>query len=121
MKRIATQIALPLCFVVAAVAAPATNSFQDITLVVWAAPANLTQQAGSALTIDDGQSHFDGIIFGEITPRKWMPGSDGFRRTLKEQGNWPDETAEGTTFVQLAIVYRGNEVNVFPVPQHMIS
>ncbi len=113
MKLIAIQIAIPLCFVVAVVAAPATNSFQDKTLVVWAAPANLTQQAGSALTIDDGQSHFDGIIFGEITPKKWMPGSDGFRRTWKEQGNWPDETADTTTFVQLAIVYRGNEVSLF--------
>ncbi len=88
-------------------------SLKDKTLVVWAAPANLTQQAGSALTIDDGQAHFDGIIFGEITPRKWMPGSDGFRRTLKEQGNWPDETGDATTFVQMAIVYRGNEVAVF--------
>ncbi len=113
MKSFTSQIALLPCFVVAVVAAPATNSFQDKTLVVWAAPANLTQQAGSALTIDDGQSHFDGIIFGEITPRKWMPGSDGFRRTRKDQGNWPDETADATTFVQLAIVYRGNEVNVF--------
>ena len=33
--------------------------------------------AGSALTIDDGQSHFDGIVFAELAPRKWMPGSDG--------------------------------------------
>ena len=87
--------------------------FKDKTLIVWAAPANLTQQAGSALTIDDGQLHFDGIIFGEITPRKWMPGSDGFRRTLKEQGSWPGETVDGKTFVQMAIVYRGSEVTVF--------
>ena len=86
---------------------------KDKTLVVWAAPANLTQQAGSALTIDDGQSHFDGIIFGEITPKRWMPGSDGFRRTLREQGNWADETADAGTFVQMAIVYRGREVTVF--------
>ena len=85
----------------------------DKTLVVWAAPANLTQQAGSALTIDDGQSHFDGIVFGEITDRKWMPGSDYTRRTLKEQADWPAETADGKTFVQLAIVYRGREVSVF--------
>ena len=49
-----------------------TNQLKDKTLVVWAAPANLTQRAGSALTIDDEQSHFDGIVFGEITPRKWM-------------------------------------------------
>jgi beta-fructofuranosidase len=86
---------------------------KDKTLVVWVAPASLTQQAGSALTIDDGQSHFDGIIFGEITPKKWMPGSDGFRRTPREQGKWPDETADAGTFIQIAIVYRGNVVSVF--------
>ncbi len=93
--------------------APASAPLQDKTLVVWAAPANLTQQAGSALTIDDGQSHFDGIVFGEIAARKWMPGSDYSRRTLKEQANWPAETADGNTFVQMAIVYRGREVSVF--------
>ncbi len=86
---------------------------KDKTLVVWAAPSDLTQKAGSALTIDDGQSHFDGIIFGEISARRWMPGSDGFRRTLREQGSWPEETADAKTFVQMAIVYRGNEVNVY--------
>ena len=93
--------------------APASAPLLDKTLVVWAAPANLTQQAGSALTIDDGQSHFDGIVFGEISAKKWMPGSDNFRRTLKEQANWPAETADGKTFVQMAIVYRGREVSVF--------
>ena len=97
----------------AAVTSAATPALRDKTLVVWAAPANLTQQAGSALTIDDGESHFDGIIFGEITPKKWMPGSDGFRRTQKVQGNWPDETADPRTFVQMVLVYRGNEVTVF--------
>jgi beta-fructofuranosidase len=85
----------------------------DKTLVAWVAPANLTQQGGSALTIEDGQSHFDGIVFGEMTPRKWMPGSDGYNRSLKEQANWPDETADEKTFVQMAIVYQGAEVTVF--------
>ncbi|MBP9900590.1 MAG: GH32 C-terminal domain-containing protein [Verrucomicrobia bacterium] len=88
-------------------------SLKDKTLVVWAAPADLTQKAGSALTIEDGQSHFDGIIFGEISARRWMPGSDGFRRTLREQGGWPEETVDAKTFVQMAIVHRGNEVSVF--------
>src|SRR5688572_4976544 len=85
---------------------------KDKTLVVWAAPANLTQRAGSALTIDDMQSHFDGIVFGELTPRKWMAGSDTFRRTQREQANWPEETTDAGTFVQMAIVYRGREVTL---------
>ncbi len=86
---------------------------KDKTLVAWAASANLTQQGGSVLTIDDNQSHFDGIVFGELAPRKWMPGSDGFRRTLKEQADWPEESADARTFVQMAIVYRGRRVTVF--------
>ena len=35
----------------------------DKTLVVWTAPANLKQAGGSALTIDDRDSHFDAIVF----------------------------------------------------------
>jgi beta-fructofuranosidase len=89
-----------------------TNQLIDKTLVVWASPSNLTQRAGSALTLDDEQSHFDGIVFGEITPGKWMAGSDTFRRTQREQVNWPEETADAGTFVQMAIVYRGRDVTI---------
>ena len=91
----------------------ATHSFQDKTLVVWAAPANLTQHGGSALTIEDSESHFDGVVFGEIMPRKWMPGSDTYSRTSKEQQTWADETVAPGTFVQMAIVYRGRELSVY--------
>jgi len=94
-------------------AADPSAQLHDKTLVAWVSPANLTQGAGSVLTIDDGQSHFDGIIFGEITPRKWMPGSDGLNRTLKEQASWPEETADAETFVQIAIVYQGREVTIY--------
>src|SRR5512146_930570 len=86
---------------------------RDKTLVAWVSLTQLTQRAGSALTLDDGQSHFDGIVFGELAPRKWMPGSDSFSRTMKEQADWPEETAEGKTFVQVAVVYQGSEVTVF--------
>src|ERR1022692_3855117 len=86
---------------------------RDKTLVVWAAPSNLVQLAGSALTIDDGQSHFDGVVFGELTPRKWMAGSDNLQRTQKEQATWPAENAVGKTFVQIAIVYRGRDVSIY--------
>ncbi|MCC6444283.1 MAG: GH32 C-terminal domain-containing protein [Armatimonadetes bacterium] len=85
----------------------------DKTLVVWAAVADLDQQGGSALTIEDGQSHFDGIVFGELAPRRWMPGSDGWRRTQKSQDEWPQETASPDEFVQIALVYRDREVSLF--------
>jgi len=110
MKKTAAFVfALTLPLVVAG----DTNQLMDKTLVVWAAPTNLAQRAGSALTIDDEQSHFDGIVFGELAPRKWMAGSDTFRRTQREQADWPEESAEAGTFVQMAIVYRGRDITIF--------
>ena len=83
----------------------------DKTLVVWAAPKNLTQRAGSALTLDDGQTHFDGIVFGEIAERRWMAGSDMYSRTNRDQSTWQAESNKG--FVQVAIVYRGRQITLY--------
>ncbi len=85
----------------------------DKTLVAWVSPADLAQHGGSVLTIEDGQAHFDGIIFGELTPAKWMPGSDYYHRTHREQGDWPAEAADDKTFVQMAIVYHGRNVTIY--------
>ena len=86
---------------------------RDKTLVTWAAPANLEQRGGSALTLDDGRTHFDGIVFGELAPGKWMAGSDFFKRTWKDQEKWPAETADAKQFVQVAAVYRGQQVTLY--------
>lgn len=107
MKRMCA-VALALC---PAFAVSAAEPLQDKTLVAWVSPANLTQRGGSVLTIDDGDNHFDGIVFGEVTPAKWMAGSDYWKRSEKKQDAWPAETA--TSPVQMAIVYRGNEVTTF--------
>jgi beta-fructofuranosidase len=109
MKHFASFVVLFVLGARCGVAA-APGSLQDKTLVAWVALANLTQHGGSALTIDDGDSHFDGIVFGELTPRKWMAGSDGFSRTSKAQEAWPEETAADGAIMQVAIVYRGREV-----------
>ena len=113
MNQTAILLALPLFGTLTAAAVPAVAPLRDKTLVVWAAPANLDQRGGSVLTIDDGQGHFDGIIFGEHTLKKWMPGSEGFSRTLADQGNWPDETADGKTFIQMAITYKDRQVTIY--------
>ena len=90
---------------------PAKPVLKDKTLVVWAAPATLDQGGGSALTIDDGQTHFDGIVFGELAPHRWMAGSDFFHRTRQDQQSWPEETEK--SLVQIAIVYHGREVTLY--------
>ena len=65
-------------------AEPATGQslteLRDKTLVAWVVPANLDQRGGSVLTLDDTESHFDAIVFGERQPARWMA-SDTFRRT----------------------------------------
>ena len=97
----------------------------DKTLISWVAPANLTQRGGSVLTLDDAQLHFDGIVFGELSPAKWMAGSNLFQRTKQQQQSWPTETADAKTLVQIAIVYQGRAITVLrngqPYSQHSIE
>lgn len=97
------------------VAAPAASPMllKDKTLVVWVSPANLTQRGGSVLTIEQSGGAFDGIVLGELATAKWMPGSDGFSRTKKEQDNFPTETADNRSFVQVAIVYQGRQITLY--------
>ena len=93
--------------------ARAEQPLADKTLVVWAAPATLDQRGGSALTLDNGSEAFDGIVFGEIEPKRWMPGSNGWSRTEKKQAAWAAENAAADQFVQIAVVYRGKDVAVY--------
>jgi beta-fructofuranosidase len=99
-------------------AAPDPGGFHDKTLVAWVSPANLTQRGGSVLTIDDARSHFDGIVLGELAPRRWMAGSDFYRRTHREQGQWPEETADPKTLIQVAITYKGKQVTLYRNGRH---
>jgi beta-fructofuranosidase len=85
----------------------------DKTLVVWVALADLEQQGGSALTIDDGFGHFDGIVFGERMKRKWMAGSDSFNRTPEDQKSYPEEKAGPDAFVQVAVTYSGTTISIY--------
>jgi len=91
----------------------ADGPLQDKTLVAWVAPANLTQRGGSTLTLDDLGGHFDGIVFGELAPAKWMAGSEFYRRTMRNQESWPAETATPAKLVQIAITYRGRTVTTY--------
>jgi len=106
-------IALLAVAVVFAVPGAEPVQLKDKTLVAWITLANLTQRGGSVLTLDDQDSHFDGIVFGEVSPAKWMAGSDFYKRTQRDQASCPAETAGPNTLVQVAIVYKGNQITVY--------
>lgn len=94
-------------------AAELASPITDKTLVVWVSPANLTQQGGSVLTLENPNNVFDAIVLGERATGKWMAGSDGFARTEKDQAAQPPETAGPGQFVQIAVVYRGKQVTIY--------
>ena len=74
------------------------------TFEAWVMSDNLDQRGGGVVSLesDDG-SIFDAIVFGEQELRRWMPGSDGFSRTVSFQG--PMEDAMQNRPVHIAIVY----------------
>ncbi len=112
-----THLLILLAGVVITVAAPASvtgaETLRDKTLVAWVAPANLTQRGGSVLTLEKPGGIFDAIVLGELAPGKWMAGSDMFKRTQKEQENFPAETADSHTLVQIAIVYQDRQITLY--------
>jgi hypothetical protein len=75
-RNLASILATPLSLVAVDRAQAEGPPLLNKTLVAWVSPTNLTQQGGSVLTIDDRQAGFDGIVFGEISPGKWMAGSE---------------------------------------------
>ncbi len=81
---------------------PITNK----TLVSWATLEALDDvaRAGSILTIDRVTADvFDGIIFAEREPNRWMSGSSGFGRTIDLVPGF-EETAPGE-LVMMAITH----------------
>ncbi len=86
---------------------------RDKTLVAWVSLTNLSQRAGSALTLIDEHERFDAIVFGERAPGKWMAGSDFFRRTPGDQSAYPSETADDKTIVMVAVVYKDDFITIY--------
>ena len=87
---------------------PLTKNLQAKTLEVWVSLANLEQRGGGAITVQtlDGNT-FDSIVFGERETTKWVPGSNGFVRTVDVGGS--PETAPPAQTVQMAIVYQPDQ------------
>jgi len=82
------------------------------TLVAWVRLKDRSVRSGSVLTVQEG-SAFDGIIFAELSPDKWMAGSDNFRRTDKDQKLCADEGADSQALIQMAIVYQADRIAIY--------
>ena len=105
---------LAILFVPAAFPQSKTDKpLNNKTLVVWESMQDKNQQGGSALTVDDGFGHFDGIVFGERQKQSWMAGSDTYRRSGKIENSCPDQPLESSAWRQVAIVYEGLNVTVY--------
>ncbi len=72
-------------------------------LVAWVQVEDLDQRGGGVVSVqnrDGGQ--FDALVFGERRARRWVPGSDNFKRTADLDGD--DETG-GADPVHLVLSY----------------
>jgi hypothetical protein len=88
--------------------APLPRALGEKTLEAWVALATLDQAGGGVISLQtrDG-AVFDGIVFGERQPRKWIAGSDSFRRTHDLAA--AQETAKPGDLVHLAVVYGADD------------
>jgi hypothetical protein len=93
--------------------APLPVGLVEKTMEVWVTLGRLSQRGGSAFTIQtlNGVT-FDGIVFGERVPNRWMAGSNGFTRTQDVTSS--DEFAADLLPVQLVITYSASgEISIY--------
>lgn len=105
MKRL-----IALMTLICGVSANAADT--DKTLVSWVMLKDKQVEGGSVLTVQ-AKDQFDGIVFAELAEAKWMAGSNHFKRTDKDQEDYPREEADADTLVQMAIVYEGDQITVY--------
>lgn len=88
-------------------------TIREKTLVSWLSLDDLDVRSGSVLTIDNRDvDNFDGIVYAEREPLRWMAGSTNFART--QDAVVFEETAAGQP-IQMAISYRdltGGDVEI---------
>ncbi|MFO0867236.1 MAG: DUF1549 domain-containing protein, partial [Gemmataceae bacterium] len=83
---------------------PLPQALSAKTLEAWVRLATLDQAGGGVMSVQaDAGGVFDAIVFGEREPRRWMAGSDFFRRTSELKG--PAETSASNEIVHIAITY----------------
>ena len=84
----------------------------DKTIVAWVSLDNLDQRSVGVFSIVD-MPEFDGIVFNELGPKKWMAGSYWWHRTQQDQSAYPAEIAKPGELVCVAIVYNWTNITIY--------
>jgi hypothetical protein len=79
------------------------DDFTEKTLMAWVKLDDLNMGGGSALSVDSDAS-FDGIVYAERQAKRWMSGSDFFKRS--DNPNPGFEEKETGKLVKMAITYK---------------
>jgi hypothetical protein len=83
---------------------PLQKDLKAKTLEAWVRLKELKQRGGGIMSVQTRSGAiFDGIVFGEREPGRWLPGSDGFQRTRDVDGAAEEEADR--KFVHVAITY----------------
>ena len=83
---------------------PIARSFSEKSLEAWFYLDNLNQRGGGVLGIEGIKEHaFDSVVFGEGAVRKWLPGSNNFRRTKQPEG--AEEVSSPQQKIHVVIAY----------------
>ena len=90
-----------------ATTAPLTRNLKEKTLEAWVSLSDLNQRGGGVMSVQTSNGVlFDSIVFGEREPRRWLAGSNNFRRT--EPFGGPAENEAETRSVHVAIAYHSD-------------
>lgn len=73
------------------------------TIEAWVKLDGLDQKAGAAISVHSTDNEFDAIVYAERKPRRWMAGSDFFKRTTDL--SVPAEDTADNEFIHMAITY----------------
>jgi hypothetical protein len=88
---------------------PLAKDLTEKTLEAWVRLSHLEQRGGGVIGVQtlDGEV-FDSLVIGEKEPRRWLAGSDFFRRT-KAFERATDESEAGQQLVHIALVYSSDK------------
>ena len=84
--------------------APLAKTLEAKTLEAWVKLPELNQRAGGVISIERTDVHgFDALVFGERQPKKWIAGSNFFKRTHDLEA--PLENAKPEAWIHVAAAY----------------